>query len=184
MSIIINTLSLQKHENLAYQILSILNYNDKNANNIYSNNIEKIINGLLLERHNVTNLELRMKIVAPMKAGKSTTINALIGDNILPTRGDVMSTLPTEVVFKRGINVPTLTLSEEGIGAIINLQEEIRNYLKINATDIKSLENILDSHAHLVKMGTAIRDNNSPGFILSINIVGTTQIQEALKNIY
>ncbi|OYQ67116.1 hypothetical protein B9G53_01820 [Pseudanabaena sp. SR411] len=34
----------------------------------------------------VKNLELRMAISAPMKAGKSTIINAIVGKDILPSR--------------------------------------------------------------------------------------------------
>lgn len=35
---------------------------------------------------NVQDLELIMSIVAPMKAGKSTIINAIVGQDILPSR--------------------------------------------------------------------------------------------------
>lgn len=54
------------------------------------------------EIEKVKNLELRMAIVAPMKAGKSTITNAIIGQDILPSRNAAMTTLPTEIIFETG----------------------------------------------------------------------------------
>lgn len=54
-----------------------------------------------------------MAIVAPMKAGKSTIINAIVGQEILPSRSTAMTTLPTKVVFNSKLTEPTLTLSDE-----------------------------------------------------------------------
>ncbi len=39
----------------------------------------------------VKNLELRMAIAAPMKAGKSTIINAIVGQDILPSCNSEMT---------------------------------------------------------------------------------------------
>ena len=58
----------------------------------------------------VKNLELRMAIVAPMKAGKSTIINAIVGQDILPSRTQAMTTLPTEIVFSKEVTEPKLKL--------------------------------------------------------------------------
>lgn len=65
------------------------------------------------EVEKVKNLELRMAIVAPMKAGKSTITNAIIGQDILPSRNSAMTTLPTEIIFDAGLQEPILTLSPE-----------------------------------------------------------------------
>jgi hypothetical protein len=62
---------------------------------------------------NVKDLALRMAIVAPMKAGKSTIINAIIGQDILPTRNAAMTTLPTEIVFNTELSEPILILSSQ-----------------------------------------------------------------------
>jgi len=62
---------------------------------------------------NVEDLELRMAIVAPMKAGKSTIINAIIGQEILPSRNAAMTTLPTEIIFDANLTEPLLILSPE-----------------------------------------------------------------------
>ena len=47
----------------------------------------------------VRNGELRAVVVAPMKAGKSTLVNAIIGYELLPARGSAMTTLPTRIVL-------------------------------------------------------------------------------------
>src|SRR5919202_6237510 len=62
---------------------------------------------------NVEDLELRMAIVAPMKAGKSTIINAIVGQEILPNRNAAMTTLPTEIIFDAKLTEPLLSLSPE-----------------------------------------------------------------------
>ena len=77
------------------------------------NKYEKFQQEVAQEVDKVKNLELRMAIVAPMKAGKSTIINAIIGQDILPSRNAAMTTLPTEIVFNTELTEPTLTLSAE-----------------------------------------------------------------------
>ncbi len=62
---------------------------------------------------NVEDLALRMAIVAPMKAGKSTIINAIIGQELLPSRNTAMTTLPTEIIFDAEVPSPILTLSPQ-----------------------------------------------------------------------
>lgn len=62
---------------------------------------------------NVEDLELRMAIVAPMKAGKSTIINAIIGQELLPSRNAAMTTIPTEIIFDAELKEPKLTLTPE-----------------------------------------------------------------------
>jgi GTPase SAR1 family protein len=61
---------------------------------------------------NVENLALRMAIVAPMKAGKSTIINAIVGQELLPSRNAAMTTLPTEIILTLN-EEPILTLSPQ-----------------------------------------------------------------------
>jgi GTPase SAR1 family protein len=49
------------------------------------------------ETEKVKNLETVIAIVGAVKAGKSTTINAIVGADILPNRSDPMTTFPTLV---------------------------------------------------------------------------------------
>ena len=55
------------------------------------------------------NLELVVAVVGTMKAGKSTTINAIVGTEVLPNRSEAMTTLPTAIRHKAGLTEPQLT---------------------------------------------------------------------------
>lgn len=59
----------------------------------------------------VQNLELVVAVVGTMKAGKSTTINAIVGMEVLPNRSEAMTTLPTAIRHKVGLTEPQLTFT-------------------------------------------------------------------------
>ena len=63
----------------------------------------------------VENLELATSIVAPIKAGKSTILNAIAGQDLLPNRAAAMTTIPTEIVFDANITEAKLVLDQEFI---------------------------------------------------------------------
>lgn len=67
------------------------------------------------EWRKVKELELRMAIAAPMNAGKSTIINAIIGQELLPSCATAMTTIPTEIVFKSNLTEPVLKLNHQKI---------------------------------------------------------------------
>ena len=79
---------------------------------------------------NLKNLELRMTVAATAKSGKSTFINAISGQNILPSRQIPMTALPTEIVFSNESIVPKLTLHEDILSTlkqiIHGIEEELR----------------------------------------------------------
>jgi len=84
---------------------------------------------LNIEIDKINNLELRMAIAAPMKAGKSTIINAIIGRELLPHRERAMTILPTEVVFAPNLTEPILTINDNTIKIFKELWQEIHNKL-------------------------------------------------------
>ncbi len=47
------------------------------------------------ELRKISRLEMVLAIVGTMKAGKSTTINAIVGTEVLPNRNRPMTALPT-----------------------------------------------------------------------------------------
>ncbi|MCA1994239.1 MAG: dynamin family protein, partial [Coleofasciculus sp. S288] len=79
---------------------------------------------------NVEKLELMMAIVAPMKAGKSTIINAIVGQEILPSRNAAMTTLPTAIILNAELTEPILKLSQEILSvfqeAVLGLQDKLQ----------------------------------------------------------
>lgn len=60
-----------------------------------STSIGKDIEMLRGERAKLENLDMVLAVVGTMKAGKSTTINAIVGTEILPNRNRPMTALPT-----------------------------------------------------------------------------------------
>ncbi|WP_186142510.1 dynamin family protein, partial [Burkholderia gladioli] len=55
-----------------------------------------------------TRLEMVLAIVGTMKAGKSTTINAIVGTEVLPNRNRPMTALPTLIRHTPGQKEPVL----------------------------------------------------------------------------
>ena len=60
------------------------------------------------EEYKAERLEMTLAVVGTMKAGKSTTINAIIGSEILPNRNQPMTTLPTLIRHVPGQIEPKL----------------------------------------------------------------------------
>jgi len=63
---------------------------------------------LVDELAKVNDLEMTLAVVGTMKAGKSTTINAIVGREVLPNRNRPMTTLPTMIRHKQGQETPVL----------------------------------------------------------------------------
>jgi replication fork clamp-binding protein CrfC len=66
------------------------------------------------EQGKVDQLEMVLAVVGTMKAGKSTTINAIVGAEVLPNRNRPMTTLPTLIRHTPGQAVPVLRLDHTG----------------------------------------------------------------------
>lgn len=103
----------------------------------------------------VENLELRMAIVAPMKAGKSTIVNAVAGQDILPSRNSAMTTLPTEIIFDVGLDKPVLTLSAGILSVFQDTLVSLRN--KINQWGLETVKERLAHYPHLQIMPNLIQ---------------------------
>jgi len=66
------------------------------------------------ELRKITRLEMVLAIVGTMKAGKSTTINAIVGKEVLPNRNRPMTALPTLIRHTPGQKEPVLHFSHVG----------------------------------------------------------------------
>ncbi len=64
------------------------------------------------ELQKLDKMEVVIAFVGTMKAGKSTTINAIVGTEILPNRNAPMTTLPTLIRNKHGQTEPVLKLGK------------------------------------------------------------------------
>ncbi|MEA5593745.1 dynamin family protein [Rivularia sp. UHCC 0363] len=107
------------------------------------------------ETTKVENLELRMAIVAPMKAGKSTIVNAVAGQDILPSRNSAMTTLPTEIIFDAGLDKPVLTLSDSVLSVFQDTLDSLRE--KINELGLETVKERLATYPHLQEMPELIQ---------------------------
>jgi predicted GTPase len=102
------------------------------------------------ERRNVEQMELVMVIAAPMKAGKSTIINALVGMDLLPHRAAAMTTLPTEVVFGEE-KEPILTLSDGTLSIFQDTWRDLRSKLS-DESKIAEAQKKIQQYPHLEKL--------------------------------
>jgi GTPase Era involved in 16S rRNA processing len=132
------------------------------------------------ECRRVKNLELVMAIVAPMKAGKSTIINAIIGQNLLPSRNAAMTTLPTEIVLSADISEPILTLSPEIIRVFQNTLTALQS--QIDKNGIQWAQQKLSQHPHLMDLLENIRCSIW-GFVTRAETIGREEIIKTLTGL-
>ena len=92
------------------------------------------------ELRKISRLEMVLAIVGTMKAGKSTTINAIVGTEVLPNRNRPMTALPTLIRHAPGQKEPVLHFSHVApIDRLIQqLQQRLRDF------DIKHLTDLLE----------------------------------------
>ncbi len=90
---------------------------------------KKAIEILEDEKKKLENFDMIIAVVGTMKAGKSTTINAIIGNEVLPNRDLPMTTLPTLIRHTKGQKTPVLKFdNNKPINELIrNLRKEIQN---------------------------------------------------------
>lgn len=124
----------------------------------------------------VENLELVTSIVAPMKAGKSTILNAIVGQEVLPNRAAAMTTLPTEIVFDRTISEPKLCLSSQFIEIFQDAAHKLSQ--KINIVGFEKASKQINEYPHLQELLNTIR--NKPQLTISEEIIGSDSIREIL----
>jgi hypothetical protein len=130
----------------------------------------------------VKNLELRMAIVAPMKAGKSTIINAIVGQDILPSRTQAMTTLPTEIVFSKEVTEPKLRLRYEGADTFDVLKRSWGSLKeKINQIGLPQAKESTKDYPHLQNLLEEVAGNPELSFLPETS--GTESIQTALTKL-
>jgi GTPase SAR1 family protein len=81
---------------------------------------DALLKQLEIEGASVRELELRIPVVAQMKAGKSTLINAIVGYELLPHRNMPMTTLPTKIIVTDEVAEPELLLGTTSEAAAAN----------------------------------------------------------------
>lgn len=80
------------------------------------------------ERSKISRKEIVLAIVGTMKAGKSTTINAIVGKEILPNRNRPMTSLPTLIRHVPGKATPELKLAN--LAPLMQLLVQLNKQIK------------------------------------------------------
>lgn len=128
-------------------------------------------------KQNVDSLELVMAIVAPMKAGKSTIINAIVGQDILPSRASAMTTLPTEILLRDRAGEPTLKLDKNTLLCLKNTLSLLQN--KIVQRPEEWVAQRMEKYPHLIDLIPKIRD----GLLFHSETRGLKEIKETLTGL-
>ncbi len=154
------------------QTLSLLKTSSNLISEVINNKNVHVSNGIVNEKYLDTaystlkneyqkaeNLEMVIAVVGTMKAGKSSTINAIVGHEVLPNRNYPMTALPTVVRHVKGKktpylsfsnNLPVITLSKEVAKKIDALtSEEINEFKFIHHAEVRSLRTQLADFGQL-----------------------------------
>ena len=102
------------------------------------------------EVHKLQTFDVVLAVVGTMKAGKSTTINAIVGREILPNRNRPMTSLPTLICHNKEQITPKLTFNSKPINDFLI---EVKSALSVCSIENPSPE--------IVELADFIQDNGS-----------------------
>ena len=102
------------------------------------------------EVYKLQNFDVVLAVVGTMKAGKSTTINAIVGREILPNRNRPMTSLPTLICHNKEQTTPKLNFNSKPIN---NFLVDVKN-----AIEVYSIENPSPEIVELIQF---IQQNSS-----------------------
>jgi len=127
----------------------------------------------------VDKLELKMALVAPMSSGKSTVVNAIIAQDLLPVCAVAMTAICTDIVFDPHAQEPELFIDPDFEAFFRKQVYELQN--KINLLGPEGVGNVMSRHPHLEDLKNEVQ--SSPNSIISQLFdakVGTEKIGRAL----
>jgi GTPase Era involved in 16S rRNA processing len=126
-------------------------------------------------------LELRMTIIAQMNAGKSTIMNAILGQDLLPTHDAAMTTLPTELVRNDDLHEPILTLSPQTLTEFQSIIQKLQS--KLDSPEIQESTPTSDSDSTNDGYINEAIAKIKAGISISSPIQGYDQIIETLRTL-
>jgi len=138
------------------------------ANALTQAELNQQIAALDSDKVKVQALESTIAVIGTMKAGKSTTINALIGEDVLPHRLTAMTTLPTLIRHKPGQKEPVLRLHK--LDVFKALVDEVK--AKVDAFD--------GAEADQSKINEALTTVKTRSADIRQEYVGKDEIHQAL----
>ncbi|WP_435280358.1 dynamin family protein [Streptomyces koelreuteriae] len=123
-------------------------------------------------------LDYRIVMVGPMKAGKSTLLNAVLGREVLPSRGPAMTVLPTCVlpVAAGSAPGPLLTMPGSTIEGVTALA------LRLTRTEHRTaVASAVERHPQLAAAGARLSGGDAA--VPPRRAVGTQAVREALAGV-
>ena len=173
-------------EDLQQEVIELLNEVDRLIDDTQSNldsvakpKYNRFQTQIAAASKNVADLELRMAIVAPMKAGKSTIVNAIAGQELLPSCAVAMTTIPTEIVFDTNVKQPALYLTPDTIILFQKIVKDMKE--QAESSGIESLQQKLNRHPHLQDLLGKIVTSNS--FAFKRKTIGQRAIANTLDSL-
>lgn len=174
---------IDKQSEILDRLLTIPNLLPKSSGDrqegIDSQTVRNWQNVLSNEKKKVENLEMVLAVVGIMKAGKSTTINAISGSEILPNRNQPMTTLPTLIRHCKGKKDPVLSfMKRQPVEQMVN---EVKKKLK----ELKQAGNLDRVNLNNEKDGQSLINNilnNNYGYFKE-RYEGQKQIFEFLQKL-
>ena len=132
------------------------------------NETMRVING---EQAKLKSLDMVLAVVGTLKAGKSTTINAIVGEEILPRRNRAMTAIPTLIRHTLAQTEPILSFSHitPFNSQLKILQEKLHHVESENYPKEPELLRLLDK----------VRD----GYQVSSTCTGSETVREYLYNL-
>lgn len=102
----------------------------------------------------LTELEVVLAVVGTMKAGKSTTINAIVGTEILPNRNAPMTAIPTLIKHCKGQKQPRLIFTDKASKPANQLIQALKKAFKDkkNQSKLEQLQLDKDLYATVEKI--------------------------------
>ncbi|XZN90518.1 MAG: dynamin family protein [Microcoleus sp.] len=159
---------LQKSSSLIAKVESVLKGGYTKEKDIIDNEVRK-----------VTKAELSISIIAPMKAGKSTVINAISGMKLLPSHNKGMTSLPTEIELVVGVENPSLLLPNDAKEILEKLTLNLKK--QIIRKGSKQVENELQEYSYLLGLANDIQAGKWDTLPTKVN--GTDSISRFLTGI-
>ncbi|MEB3121865.1 MAG: dynamin family protein, partial [Snowella sp.] len=114
-------------------------------------------NDIHRDRQNVESLELKMAIIAPMSAGKSTIINAIVAQELLPVSATAMTAIPTEIVFSADLEQPHLTLTQDTVHLFQKTSQTLQKRMRLLGNE--GLSKAIAEYPHLKDLANRIQDS-------------------------
>lgn len=138
--------------------------------------LPKVLEVLDGETHKLEHLDMVLAVVGTMKAGKSTSINAIVGAEVLPNRNRPMTTLPTLIRHTPGVLQPRLVFKK--ITPLNELLVVLDTAIKVKSANPKTLTE-LQGDADMAALLARIQEQEP----FEVQHEGEEEIFHFLKNL-